>query len=137
VQALLTRLRIDARLLPVLLMALVLRLAVPAGYMLDPAGTSLALIPCPQVSIATEAAVHSEHEGGRHHGQPAPGEPATHSQSPCPYAALAAPVLPPAPALFVPPRQVVEAAALPSLAAAPAIAALAAPPPPSRGPPSV
>ena len=106
--------------------ALVLRTFVPAGYMIGPAAAgSPALILCPDAGPIPQS--HGKH----HHGHPA-----THKESPCPYAALAAPALPPAPVLLAPqplPR------AAPAMFAALAASAppLAAPPPPSTGPPAL
>jgi len=104
-----------------LLLVLVGRgLAVP-GYMVErSADGAAALVPCPSVQAPA------------HHGKT---DPAGHSQSPCPFAALAAPALPPAPPAI---------ALLPSVEAVPLLLPerrdstpppLAAPPPPATGPP--
>jgi len=112
-------------LLGALLAALLLRMLVPAGFMVERG----ALVPCDGVAAAAAPAVH--HHGGHSQRQ----EPAGHRQAPCPYAALAAPVLPPLPPV------VVAAFIVPAVAAPiPALGALlapgaAAPLPPATGPP--
>lgn len=104
-----------------LLFVLVLRgLAVP-GYMAAAGiGGAPALVPCPSASPVA-------HHGAKH--------PLRHSESPCPFAALAAPALPPAPA-----PAVAEPAArtLPILLPAGTEGRRpppASPPPPATGPP--
>ena len=116
-----------------LLGALLLRMLVPAGFMLaaDARGAP-ALVLCDGVAppAATMPAMH----GGHHH---APADPAQRHEAPCPYAALAAPVLPPLP-------PVVAAPVAPAGPSAPVVrptawstAGPAAAPPPSTGPPLV
>ena len=120
----------DWRVLAVLLLALLLRLGIPAGYMLGSEGSALALIPCPQVVTASPAG-----HGQEHH--PAGEAPSPQSKAPCPYVALASPILPPPPPILAPPPELssrAQASLPPELRAAPP---LAAPPPPSRGPPSL
>jgi hypothetical protein len=102
--------------------ALFLRLLVPAGFMVGSAAGAPALVPCP----AAGPAMH----GGHHHG------PAPHTEAPCPFAALAAPALPPADPLVLAPSQpgfALAPAWLPEESPAPGAAA---PPPPARGPPA-
>lgn len=115
-----------------LLAALALRLLVPAGFMIGAdAGGAPALVLCDGAAAASVAApahaMHGMHRAAAH-------DPAHHRQAPCPYAALAAPVLPPLPALFAAPA---PAPAGPPLAAlfAPAVPGPAAPLPPATGPP--
>jgi hypothetical protein len=105
--------------------ALFLRLLVPAGYMAGNAAGVPALVPCP-AAVPAPAMAHP----GHHHG------PAPHSESPCPFAALAAPAVPPDDPLALAPPQ-------PSFALAPAwqpakrlALGAAAPPPPATGPPA-
>lgn len=111
--------------LPVLLFcALLLRSFVPAGFMIAPLVSGApALILCPD---SAPAPAHHDREG--HQGP-------RHVESPCPYAALAAPALPPAPLVFalpvLLPPLLAESAGF--LALRPA---LAAPPPPATGPPA-
>ncbi|MFL6862778.1 MAG: hypothetical protein ACJ8DZ_07245 [Allosphingosinicella sp.] len=104
--------------------ALLLRLLVPAGFMIGTQGGAPALLLCPQV-----AAAPMHHRGGHQ-------APAGHAEAPCPFAALSAPALPPPEPLrasapepaFAPPAQ-----ALPTQQPAPDPAS---PPPPARGPPA-
>jgi hypothetical protein len=132
------------------LLALLLRFAIPTGYMLAGDG-SLAIVPCPAAGPVAPAMPPAESEGsgthmGMDHAMPLDHamhgsmpdqhrEPARHQDTSCPYAALSAPVLPPAPLQF-------EAVERPSFAELHvpfvrrlALPTLAAPPPPSRGPP--
>jgi hypothetical protein len=106
------------------LLALVLlsRLLIPAGYMVGPTDSGQpGLVLC-----GAAAAPHSGHQPGHH----SPSKPA---ERPCPFAALAAPVLPPSP-IALPPTIVL---ALPT--AAPIVSPVSPPPaaplPPARGPP--
>lgn len=111
---------------------LLFRLMVPAGYMIGPDGggrPGLAL--CAGMAAATaESESHEGHNGGSE--APAPAE---RGATPCAYAALGTPPLPPAPPVFPTPSGTVE----PSLAGVPLDgvrhSALAAPPPPATGPP--
>jgi hypothetical protein len=129
------------------LLALLLRFAIPTGYMLAGDG-SLAIVPCPSAGPVASAMPSAESDGsGTHigmdhmdhamHGSMPDQhrDPAQHQDTSCPYAALSAPVLPPAPFQF-------EAIERPSFAElhvafvrSLALPTLAAPPPPSRGPP--
>jgi hypothetical protein len=111
-------------LLALLFCALLLRTFIPAGYMVGSAASgSPALILCPDA--APPPAMH-----GSGHEHP----PSQHREHPCPFGALAAPALPPAPlalAAVAPP-----VAPLPAPNASAALSpTLAAPPPPSTGPP--
>jgi hypothetical protein len=115
-----------------LLAAVMLRLLVPAGFMIAPDAAGVpAFVLCdgvaPAVVAAPVQAMHGMHHAPRH-------DPAQHRQAPCPFAALAAPVLPPLPAFFVPPSPAPAARPLPPLPARAAPGA-AAPPPPPTGPP--
>lgn len=104
--------------------ALFLRLLVPSGYMVGSAAGAPALVPCPAAGPAPVMA-----HPGHHHG------PVPHAEAPCPFAALAAPALPPADPLALAPRQpgfVLAPAWLPAESPAPGAAA---PLPPARGPP--
>ncbi|MFL6856451.1 MAG: hypothetical protein ACJ8EB_00930 [Allosphingosinicella sp.] len=104
--------------------ALLLRLLVPAGFMIGTQGGAPALLLCPQVVAAP-----MHHRGGHH-------APARHAEAPCPFAALSAPALPPPEPLGAPAPEtafVAPAQALPARWAAPDPAS---PPPPARGPPS-
>ena len=114
-----------------ILAALLLRFMVPAGFMVGTAASGApALIICPGV----EAPIHVMAMHGPGH-VPA-HDPAAHREAPCPFGAIAAPALPPAPPLFAPPPGAPEQArTLPPLVAA-AAPALAAPPPPATGPPA-
>jgi hypothetical protein len=107
---------------------LLLRAFVPAGYMAGTAASGApALVLCPGVEAPP---VHAMAMHGHRH------DPATHRESPCPFAALTAPALPPAPSLFTPPpAPPAEASRQAILRAAPAPGP-AAPPPPATGPPA-
>lgn len=130
-----------------LALALLLRIAVPSGYMFAGDG-SLALVPCPSQTMAwmpPNAASGDPH--AYHHAMAASSrDPDGHgSKAParkdgaadCPFSVAAAPALPPAPpsilgappALHIEPEQLVLFDSTSRL--------LAAPPPPSRGPPSL
>ena len=107
-----------------LLLVLLLRgFAVP-GYMVgEGANGATALVPCQAVQPA-------------HHGSDGKRDPARHSESPCPFAALAAPALPPAPPLFAVREAAPEALDLVLAAVAAPRPLPASPPPPSTGPPA-
>lgn len=105
------------------------RLLIPAGYMIAPDDSGRpGLVLC--AAAAAEPATH-----GGHDGHPAAPEPSKPGEVPCPYAALAAPPLPPAPPAF--PTPLPAATEPPGLAPTDGLhdSALAAPPPPSTGPP--
>jgi hypothetical protein len=105
--------------------ALLLRLLVPAGYMVGSAAGAPALVPCPAVVPVPAMAHH-----GHHHG------PVSHAEAPCPFAALAAPALPPADPLALAPPQA-DFARLPAWRPVERLApGAASPPPPARGPPA-
>jgi hypothetical protein len=113
---------------------LLLRALVPAGFMFSAAASGApALVLCPGVE-APPPPVHemAMHRPAHRHGH----DPASHPESPCPFAALASPALPPAPLAVAPAaaaRSYVSLEAAPSAAAA---LGLAAPPPPATGPPA-
>ncbi|HEX5183761.1 MAG TPA: hypothetical protein VFW19_11500 [Allosphingosinicella sp.] len=116
------------------LFALMLRLLVPAGYMIgtDASGAP-ALILCSGVEAPPTVHHAMRMPGGspmHHH------DPADHRDAPCPFAALAAPALPPSPpvmtAALAPPAE----PAAPPFAVGASSPALAAPPPPATGPPA-
>ena len=111
---------------------LLLRAVVPAGYMVGAAASGApALILCPGIE---PPAVHAMAMHGHVH---APShDPATHRDNSCPFAALAAPALPPAPPLVAPPAAAPAEALLPPPLHAAAVPGLAAPPPPATGPPA-
>jgi hypothetical protein len=114
-----------------ILAALLLRFMVPAGFMIGTASGAPGLVLCPGVEAPAPVMTMRAHHHAPTH------DPAKHREAPCPFAALAAPALPPAPPAFVPPpAQRVAAAPIPSLAAQ-AAPRLAAPPPPATGPPAV
>jgi hypothetical protein len=119
-------------LLSLLLAAVMLRLLVPAGFMIaaDTTGAP-ALVLCdgvaPEPAVAPTQAMHAMHHAPRH-------DPAHHRAAPCPYAALAAPVLPPLPAAFAPQAPVAAEQPPPALVAR-ADPGAAAPTPPATGPP--
>jgi hypothetical protein len=105
--------------------ALFLRLLVPSGYMVGSAAGAPALVPCPAAVAAPVMAHHGHHDGRT-----------PHAEAPCPFAALAAPALPPADPLTLappPPGFALAPAWLPAERPAPGAAA---PPPPARGPPA-
>jgi hypothetical protein len=104
-----------------LLMALLLRAAIPAGYMLAPVDGEPRIVPCSGIAPAIS------HHGGHHHG---PG-----TEVPCAFALVAPPALPDVPPLLAPPPP------LPALAPPPAAGAIApysriAFLPPATGPPA-
>jgi hypothetical protein len=130
------------------ILALLLRFAIPVGYM--PAGDgTLGIVPCPSggpvpvampVSMAgmdmmpgmdMASMAHGDH-GTMDHGH----EPAKHQESTtCPFAAVSAPVLPPNPVLLARVDLPAFAELRPPVVRHLAVPTLAAPPPPSRGPP--
>jgi hypothetical protein len=124
------------------LLALVLRFAVPTGYMLAGDG-SLAIVPCPAAgpmpatmpsADSANLVMHMDHamHGAMAHDRQAP---ANHPNTSCPYAALSAPILPPQPPLFEAIERLTFTEFLIPAVRHLATPTLAAPPPPSRGPP--
>jgi hypothetical protein len=109
-----------------LLLVLALRILAPPGYMIgEGVGGSTALVICSGVQASPP----------HHHGHHGKREPAQHREGPCPFAAMAAAALPPAPPVF---DAAARAPELPLLIAPQAEAvrpAPASPPPPSTGPP--
>lgn len=110
-----------------------LRLLVPTGFMIaaDAHGAP-SLVLCDGVAGSEPVVRHTMH--APHHG--AQHDPVHRHEAPCPYAALAAPVLPPLPATFAPPAAALVAPAPALRAASFAHRGPAAAPPPSTGPPS-
>jgi hypothetical protein len=112
-----------------LALLLLFRLLIPSGYMIAPdhhgrPGLTLC------AASAAEPAGHAGHDG-----HPAKPGPSKSGERPCPFAALAAPPLPPQPpALAVRLPSPVPAPDLPQVSDRPRIAP-AAPPPPATGPP--
>jgi hypothetical protein len=124
------------------LLALLLRFAIPAGYMLSPDG-ALAVVPCPAAAAVPAPApmpmpmAHDHHMHMAHADQhePASHDHSSHAGDRCPFGALSAPATLPAPPLALALPRPVFANTPVRAEQAPRVAALAAPPPPSRGPP--
>jgi hypothetical protein len=115
------------------LLALTLRAMVPAGFMIGNAASGApALILCPgfEPPPPPHAMAMRNHVPAHHH------DPATHREAPCPFGALAAPALPPAPPVVALPAGLVPEPLAPPLLRTAAAPPLAAPPPPARGPPA-
>jgi hypothetical protein len=127
----------------VLLLGLLLRFTVPVGYMLSPDG-ALAVVPCPAFApVAADVppdgghamhANHALHGGHGDEGVPTQHDPSQHKGDTCPYGAISAPVLPASPVALADPLPAHEPPQ-PTSGESIEVAALAAPPPPSRGPP--
>jgi hypothetical protein len=118
-----------------LLLSLLARGLVPAGYMVASGSTGWPrLVLCSGTAAKPSAAPQGRHHGQRHRHDDGPAAPA---ESPCAFAALLAPALPPAPPILAEPAIVVPA--VPAFRPVPAAfrPALAAPPPPARGPPPI
>jgi hypothetical protein len=116
---------------PLLALVLLFRLVVPSGYMIAPDKSGLpGLVLC--VGAAAEAVERAHHGHDSDPAEPAPPESA---EVPCPYAALAAPPLPPAPPAYAEPAPAPEAVPASESRRRIAQSRLAAPPPPSTGPP--
>jgi hypothetical protein len=113
-------------------LALTLRAMVPAGFMVGAAASGApALVLCPgfEPPPPVHAMAMRGHAPSHHH------DPAAHREAPCPFAALAAPAVPPSPPLFVPPAALShQPVTQPRLQAASTLP-LVAPPPPATGPP--
>jgi hypothetical protein len=119
-------------LIGLLLSALMLRLLIPAGFMLAvDAHGGPALVLCGGTQAAPAASIHKMH-GARHQ---IPHDPAHGHEAPCPYAAMAAPVVPPLPPVLAPAPQTRPPVAQPALRSAWAPPPSASPPPPATGPP--
>jgi hypothetical protein len=117
-------------LLCLLAFALALRILVPAGWMPAAEG-GLRIVPC---IAAPQAQVASDHHSGGHGEAPAP---AAKDDGPCSFFGLSAPFAAPADpfaALLMPP--LAAAASGIALLSVQIGRGLAAPPPPSTGPPS-
>jgi hypothetical protein len=115
-----------------LVLLLMFRLLIPSGYMIAPDSEGkpgLALCAAP-ARAAVQASLHRGHDG-----HPADSVPDKTAELPCPFAALSAPPLPPAPPILVP--MALAAPPAPDRPAAPGPRAVtpAAPPPPATGPP--
>jgi hypothetical protein len=112
-----------------LLLVLAFRTFAPPGYMVgEGVGGSTALVICPGVQVAPPP---------HHHGHHGKSDPVSHREGPCPFAAMAAAALPPAPPVFAAaapaPEAPFRAAVPPETRRLPP----ASPPPPSTGPPSL
>jgi hypothetical protein len=106
-----------------LLTALLMRAAIPAGYMLAPADGLPQIVPCTGTGPAMP------HHGGGHdrHNQG--------SETPCAFASVAPPALPDAPPLLAPPPAApLPFAAITAETLAPRLRAIL--PPPATGPPA-
>jgi hypothetical protein len=107
-----------------LLMALLARAGIPAGYMLAPVDGLLRIVPC----TGTAPAVSHRHSDS--HGQPGKAP-----EVPCAFALVAPPALPGAPPLLAPPPPAPALiAAATAEGAGPRLRAVL--PPPATGPPS-
>src|SRR4051812_13921934 len=116
-----------------LALVLLFRLLVPAGYMVGPDSAGRpGLVLCGGAVGATVAGAHRH----GHEGRPIAPAPSTPGEHLCPFAALAAPPLPPSPTAIVPPPPAAASPPAASLAEDMLRPALAAPPPPATGPPS-
>jgi hypothetical protein len=107
------------------LLALLLRAAIPAGYMLGTAASGAVLVePCSGM-----AAMPMPHGSGHDdHGQK--------SEMPCPFGVLGAPAAPAAPPVFAAATVDAVPAPLASLHPPRLLPGPASPPPPSTGPPA-
>jgi hypothetical protein len=117
-----TRPAAQAAILALLALVLVLRTAIPAGYMIAPSSGGLAFTLC-EASVPAPSPHHQGHE--------TPAKP----KPPCAYAALAAPALPPGPPLVLAPPPPPEASPAGGAGTAAIAPEPASPPPPSTGPP--
>lgn len=128
-------------------LAILVRIAVPSGYMLAGDG-SWTIVPCPaQGALPPHDALspgghHSGHhvtfassDAHAHHGAESSDRRA--STPSCPYGVLAAPALPPDPPFLASTNLAPVADAVASERPVSIVRKLAAPPPPSRGPPSL
>jgi hypothetical protein len=107
-----------------LLLALLLRAGIPAGYMLAPGDALPRIVPCDGFAPATP-----HHHGSKHdrHGK--------NSEVPCAFALVAPPALPGTPPVLVPPQPTTALIAFaPTDTAAPRLRVIL--PPPATGPPS-
>jgi hypothetical protein len=109
--------------LAMLALALLSKTLIPAGYMIAPTGGWPMLTLCE----ASAAPASAHHEGHRPPAKP---------NTPCAYAALTSPALPPAPPPFAAPPGPPETV-LPGWTAPASVSpGPASPPPPSTGPPA-
>jgi hypothetical protein len=115
--------------LAVLLLAMLLRIAIPAGWM--PAGDGQRIMPCPGMAMPMPMGAHRAPSG--HHDAP---DPAKSQGDVCAFAAFAMPLLTPDDPWTAPVLVIVQTWTAAGFAVAVAIGrALAAPPPPQTGPP--
>jgi hypothetical protein len=124
-------LRLKPALLGLAFVAMLLRMLVPAGFMIASSATGApTLVLCdgfaPPAAVEPVRGMAGMHHSPRH-------EPDHRREAPCPYAAMAAPVLPPLPVPFGPPTPAAPASLAPFFARA--VADPAAILPPSTGPP--
>ena len=122
-----------------LLLGVLVRLAIPTGFMLAP-GSTLAFVPC-EATIAGASLDAPAAHAGMHHdtSDTAAGEPERsrpHGQeSGCAFTALSVPGVPPSPPQVSLPAQVAAADLAERAAPDQVLSLIAAPPPPARGPP--
>jgi hypothetical protein len=115
------------------LLALLLRGGIPQGYMIgtDAAG-AVAITPCPGqamvMPVSMSMSMPMKHGAGHDHDGSPRG-------MPCPFAVLAAPAMPSAPAIVPPAPPVAAPAAATAVPSAFPGPEAAAPPPPATGPP--
>jgi hypothetical protein len=109
-------------------LVLLLRVLVPAGYMVDARAPSDGLVICTGHG-ALRLGAHGDSKGPAHRS----------ADAPCAFAGAVTPVTPPAPAVIAGPRAIIFTAA--TVSPLPRDLApgrgFAAPPPPAQGPPSV
>lgn len=105
-----------------LLMALLLRAGIPAGYMLAPVDGAPRIVPCSGIAPVVP------HHGGHHDHAP-------RTEAPCAFALVAPPALPDLPPLLAPPAPV-PALVAPAAAETAAMRPRATLPPPATGPPA-
>ena len=118
--------------LGVLLLAILLRIAIPAGWM--PAGDGRHLQPCPGTAMLAMTAMAHGAQADHHRTS----DPAARHGEACAFAAFALPLLTPDDPWTVPAFIVAIAALTAGFALLPvARSTLAAPPPPQTGPPFV
>ena len=116
--------------LGLLFLALAARLLIPAGWM--PAGDSrLGLIPCIGTGVLE---ARSSHHGNGHSGSPSPASSPDH---PCAFAGVGTPMIAPHDVLItLPSLRPFEAKVFAAISEVAIGRGLAAPPPPSTGPPA-
>jgi hypothetical protein len=131
------RVNVRPKLLCFLLAALLVRLLVPAGYMIDTAGAhGVRIVLCAGDGVQAPPASPmrgSMHNAAHHHDHDGRGE----GHSLCPYAALSNASSPPPLAAALPPPPAPAPLGAPAHAVRAIRLALAAPPPPATGPPAL